>query len=82
MTQFVTRLDDELVALVDGLIADGLVDSRSDAVRRGLRGLVEHHRRRRTAEAIVRGYQEVPQTDDEVGWSDAATIAMIHEEPW
>lgn len=82
MTQLVTRVDDDLVALVDRLIADGAAKSRSDAVRRGLRELVEQHQRRRTADAIVRGYREHPQTENEVGWTDKATINMINEEPW
>jgi Arc/MetJ-type ribon-helix-helix transcriptional regulator len=59
-----------------------MVESRSDAVRRGLRALVEAHRRQRTAEAIVRGYTEHPQSPGDIGWADAATIAMIRDEPW
>lgn len=82
MTQLVTRIDDDLVALVDELVAEGVVASRSDAVRRGLRVLVDHHRRRRTAEAIVGGYRRRPQTDSEVGWADEATAGMIRDEPW
>jgi Arc/MetJ-type ribon-helix-helix transcriptional regulator len=82
MTQFVTRIDDHLASLIDELVAEGVVDSRSDAVRRGLRGLVDQHRRRRTAEAIVRGYRDLPQSEEEVGWADEATVRMIGEEPW
>jgi Arc/MetJ-type ribon-helix-helix transcriptional regulator len=82
MTQFVTRIDEDLAARVDELIADGAVESRSDAVRRGLHVLVDQYRRRRTAEAIIRGYRERPQSGEEVGWADAATIGMINEEPW
>jgi hypothetical protein len=44
--------------------------------------LLDQHRRRRTAEAIVEGYEAMPQTADDVGWADAATIGMITEEPW
>jgi Arc/MetJ-type ribon-helix-helix transcriptional regulator len=82
MTQLVTRIDDDLAALVDELVTSGVVDSRSDAVRRGLRVLIDEHRRGRTADAIIRGYREHPQTTEEVGWADAATIAMIRDEPW
>jgi len=67
---------------VDELVAAGLVDSRSDAVRQGLQALVDKHRRSRVADAIVRGYQKQPQTNEEVGWVDDATVAMIGEEPW
>jgi Arc/MetJ-type ribon-helix-helix transcriptional regulator len=82
MAQVVARITDELAALVDELVAEGVVASRSDAIRRGLEQLIDLHRRQRTAEAIVRGYREHPQTDDEVGWVDAATVGMIGDEPW
>jgi hypothetical protein len=51
-------------------------------VRGGLHALVDEHRRRRIGRAIVAGYQAVPQTAEDVGWSDEATIAMIADEPW
>ncbi|MBA3653481.1 MAG: ribbon-helix-helix protein, CopG family [Actinobacteria bacterium] len=82
MTQLVTRVDDSLAAAVDRLVADGVVESRSDAVRRGLESLVDRHRRGRVAAAIVDGYRRRPQDDGEVGWADAATAAMIADEPW
>jgi hypothetical protein len=43
---------------------------------------VETERRRETGEMIVRGYRRLAQSDDEGGWSDSATAAMIAEEPW
>ena len=82
MAQLVTRIDDNLAALLDDLIADGVVESRSDAVRRGLHALIDQHRRRRTAEAIIRGYRDRPQVDEDVAWADQATIQMIRDEPW
>ena len=82
MAQLVTRIDEELASLIDELIVEGVVESRSDAVRRGLRGLVDHHRRRRIAEAIVSGYQDQPQTGEELGWADEATVRLISDEPW
>ena len=82
MTQLVVRIDDELAALVDQLVADGSAESRSDAVRRGLQSLIDQHRRRKIAEAIVRGYQGQPQSDQEGGWTDDASVRMISDEPW
>lgn len=82
MTQLVTRIDDDLASLVDELIVAGIVESRSDAVRRGLRALIDHHQRRRTAELIVDGYRNQPQTEEEVGWADEATVRLIGDEPW
>jgi metal-responsive CopG/Arc/MetJ family transcriptional regulator len=80
MTQLVARVDDDLVAEVDRMVADGIVESRSAAVRDALRMLIDRRRRERTGAAIVEGYRRVPQEPD--GWDDAATAAMIGEEPW
>jgi Arc/MetJ-type ribon-helix-helix transcriptional regulator len=82
VSQLVTRIDDELARDVDELVAEGVVASRSDAVRRGLRALVDGHRRRRNAEADIAAYTAMPQTEEEMGWLDEATIRMIEEEPW
>jgi len=82
MTQLVTRIDTDLAKDVDRLVAEGVVESRSDAVRKGLQTLIEQTRRSRTAEAIISGYTRHPQTDDEVAWADQATVQMIGDEPW
>lgn len=82
MTQVVTRLDDELVAQVDGLVANGVVASRSEAVRAGLVALVDQHRRRSVGARIVDAYARQPQTPEELAGLDEATIALIVEEPW
>jgi Arc/MetJ-type ribon-helix-helix transcriptional regulator len=84
MTQFVTRLDPDLAGAVDALVEAGVVESRSDAVRRALEALVDRHRRAAIAQSIVDGYSRIPQLEDgdDVTWPDAATIAMIGEESW
>ena len=82
MTQIVTRITTDLAESIDRLVAEGVVESRSDAVRKGLRALIEQSRRRRTAEAIISGYSLHPQSDDEVAWADRATVQMIADEPW
>lgn len=82
MAQMVARLDDELAAHVDALVASGAVASRSEAIRIGLERLVNEHRRRRIGEAIVAGYVATPQSESEVGWADDATRQMIGDESW
>ena len=82
MAQLVTRVSDELLARVDELVAEGVISSRSDAVRLGLHRVVDEHRRAKIAGAIVAGYRAHPQAAGEVGWPDAATVVMIAEEPW
>lgn len=82
MQQLVVRVADDVAAAIDDLIAEGIASSRSDAVRTALLTLIEENRRRRTGQAIVAGYERIPQDDDELSWSDEATRRMIAEEPW
>ena len=82
MAQLVTRLDDRLVEQLDALIADGVVATRSEAVRLGLERLIDEHKRRRVGAQIVEGYRRQPQTDEELTGLDEATRALIEEEPW
>jgi Arc/MetJ-type ribon-helix-helix transcriptional regulator len=82
MTQVVVRVDDPLLEQIDALIASGVVENRSAAVREGLRQLVDRHRRAAIGQEIAAAYREQPQEPDEVGWSDGATARMIAEEPW
>jgi Arc/MetJ-type ribon-helix-helix transcriptional regulator len=82
MTQLVARVDDSLVAEVDHLVATGVVASRSEAMRLGLEGLVEEHRRREIGANIVDAYRRRPQTEEELAGLDAATRALVEEEPW
>ena len=82
MPQLVTRLDDRLMADVDALVADGVVTSRSEAVRLGLERLVDLYRRERIGATIVEAYRRQPQTDEELAGLDEATRALVSEEPW
>ena len=82
MAQLVTRVNDDLAAAVDELVAAGVVASRSEAVRLGLERLVERYRRSQVGARIVEGYRRVPQTEAEVGWADESSVRMIAEEPW
>ena len=80
--QLVTRVPDAVVDAVDDLVQAGIFASRSAAVRGGLASVLEHERRAATGRAIVEGYRRIPQDEDDLGWSDAASSAMIAEEPW
>jgi Arc/MetJ-type ribon-helix-helix transcriptional regulator len=82
MVQLVTRVDDDLAAAVDDLVAAGVVASRSEAVRLGLERLVDRFRRDQIGSSIVEGYRTRPQTEAELGWADASSARMIAEEPW
>ena len=80
--QLVARVPDDLAAAIDDLVREGVFESRSDAVRVGLAAVIDHRRRAAVGRAIADGYRRVPQLDDDLAWSDAASAAMIAEEPW
>lgn len=82
MAQLVTRLSDALLAEVDSLIADGILESRSDAVRAGLQALVERRRRELIGRRIAEGYERTPQHEGELSGLDEATAQLVLEEPW
>ena len=82
ITQLVTRVDDTLVAAIDAMVDSGMVASRSDAVRLALTRFVDQQTRADIGARIVKGYVQTPQTDQEVGWTEAATARMVAEEPW
>lgn len=82
MAQLVTRIADELAGKVDELVREGVVGSRSEAVRMALEKLVDEHRRQRIGTEIVAGYERCPETDEEIAQAERATRALIAEEPW
>ena len=82
MAQFVARLEDRLADRVDSLVVAGVFASRSEAVRRALEQLVDQLERERIGREIVEAYRRMPQTEQELAWTDEAAIRMIAEEPW
>lgn len=82
MVQLVVRLEDELAAAVDELVAAGVFVSRSEAVRVGLERLVDRCRRDEIGARIARGYRDRPQSQAEVAWADESSVRMMPEEPW
>lgn len=82
VAQLVTRIPDSLAEELDRLVEQGVVSSRSEAVRLGLERLIDRERRRQIGQAIVDGYRRIPVTDEELEWADAATRDMMTEESW
>jgi Arc/MetJ-type ribon-helix-helix transcriptional regulator len=83
MTQLVTRVPDEIAEAIDELVRARVFGSRSEAVRAGLEAVIDRERRASVGRQIADGYRRIPQDQDaDIGWSDAASAAMIAEEPW
>ena len=82
MAQIVTRLDNGLAMQIDQLIADGIVSSRSEAVRIGLEWVVDKHRRERIGILIAESFSRLAQSEEELIGIEGSTKALIEEEPW
>ena len=80
--QIAVRIPDALAESLDELVETGRFDTKADAVRAALIGLVETERRRRVGELIVEGYRRLPQDEGDVRAATRAAIRSIHEEPW
>lgn len=80
--QIAVRLPEELLAVLDDLVARGVYESRAAAVRSGIEAVVELDRRRLTDRAIIGGYRRVPPTDAEREAAISSLRDAIVEEPW
>lgn len=76
------RLPEELLALLDDLVARGAYASRAAAVRAGIEVIAELDRRRLVDTAAVDGYRRVPPTDTERDAAISSLRDAILEEPW
>ena len=81
-TPIPTRFTDDELALIDRLIAEGIGDSRSAVIRRGVHHLADSVHRARVGAAIATSYREHPQTADDDLLALASAIALTEAEPW
>ena len=77
-----TRFTDDELALIDELVDEGVGDSRSAVIRRGVHLLGDSVRRARVGASIARSYRELPQTAEDDDLAMANAIAMTEAEPW
>jgi Arc/MetJ-type ribon-helix-helix transcriptional regulator len=77
-----TRFNDEELKLIDQLVAEGLGDSRSAVIRRGVLHLADSVRRARLGAAIAESYRRHPQTREDDELAMASAIALTEAEPW
>ena len=80
--QIAVRLPEELLALLDDLVARGVYESRAAAVRAGVEAILELDRRRLTDQAVVDGYRREPPTEAERHAAISSLRDAILEEPW
>ena len=57
-------------------------ETRSEFFRRAVKALLKREREREAVEQYVRAYQEMPETEEELGWVEAAAQSVLEEYPW
>lgn len=57
-------------------------ESRSAVFARALRALLDTQERERRIAEYVEGYRRQPETQQEIGWVDAASVAGVEHVPW
>lgn len=77
-----TRFTDEELDLIDDLVNQGIGDSRSAVIRRGVHQLADLVRRARVGADIAESYREHPQTPADDDLAMASAIALTDAEPW
>ncbi len=80
--QIAIRLPEELLGELDALVANGVYESRSAAVRAGVEAITTLEHRRQIDRAIVAGYRRTPPTAVEHDAAVASLRDAIAEEPW
>lgn len=81
-TPIPTRFSDDEVALIDELVQEGVGETRSAVIRRGVRDLADARRRARIGAAIAESYRQQPQTAEDDEWAAANLRALVEAEPW
>jgi Arc/MetJ-type ribon-helix-helix transcriptional regulator len=82
MSKMITvRMSEDRVRAIDEIVASGRA-SRAAVIVEAIDRLVADLERERIDREIVEGYRRVPETDEELAWSEWSTIESIREEPW
>jgi Arc/MetJ-type ribon-helix-helix transcriptional regulator len=81
-TQIAVKLPDGLVQAVDRMVDAGAFESRSDAVRRALQGVLAEHRNRVIGDAFRHGFTSHPDTTGDLDDVRRRSIELIEQEPW
>lgn len=57
-------------------------ESRSQFFRRAVEAYFQNKRKKEDIERYIRGYQQFPETEEELTWVEAASLGVLAEYPW
>ena len=77
-----TRFSDDELAIIDGLVDEGIGESRSAVIRQSVHQLAESVRRAKVGRSIAESYRLHPQTVEDDDLAMASAMALTEAEPW
>jgi len=80
-SQIAVRIPTELLDDIDRFVQGGRFTSRAEVVRIALERMLDELRNASIDAAIEAGYRRVPDPETDP-WVDAATRALVQDEPW
>lgn len=69
-------------AIIDGLVDEGIGDSRSAVIRQGVHHLADSVCRANVGRAIAESYRAQPQSERDDDLAMANAMALTEAEPW
>lgn len=81
VSRFTVSVPSSLLEAVDRTLVNG-DESRSAVVRRLLEEALREVEEQEDIQRYIRGWQENPQTEEEFGWLEQATLQRLAELPW
>ena len=57
-------------------------ETRSEFVRHAVDAFLRSQREREAVAQYIRGYQQHPETEEEVAWDEATLKQVLEESPW
>jgi Arc/MetJ-type ribon-helix-helix transcriptional regulator len=80
--QIAVKLSDEMLAALDELVTAGHFESRSGAVRAGVREILRQTARRGTDLKFAEGFRRSPESEAELADAYRLAFEAIEDEPW
>ena len=77
-----TRFSDDDLAVIDGLVDEGVGESRSAVIRQSVHHLADSVRRAKLGRVIAESYRVHPQTHEDDEFALASAMALTEAESW
>lgn len=81
MAKIAISLPDEVFEVIEKE-REATGESRSEFLRRAVETLIRKKKEQEEIERYIRGYQQYPETDEEIAFAKFASLQALAENPW